>query len=516
TFVCEGKASARTILCRAGVVREIWAKAQDAEVNIFAAWGWFNVIGRIVSVDPAEAIIRIEGRECQYPIREGNRFFVENVREELDAPGEWYLDSLAGRLYYWPREGSPDGKSVVAPVLNTLIHLQADVDGQERVQHVHLRGFTLSHTDYTTDHVSVRTAQDATALLENAWHCSVERCRFVNVGGSAIRLHLDSRHNLIADNEVTQAGGNGVLLTAAVVDRGLLMTPGEAAAKVAPIQNTLTRNHVHHCGQIHKYVAGVHMDSRPRAMAGEPGNVVSHNHIHHMPRNGIFGFEHQGGNVLEHNRIHHVMLESDDGGGIHICQDNTACAPTVIRHNVIHDVFGARVDKDGRVSRQIGIGVYLDGATSSCHVTSNVICRTSMGAVFLHGGQDNIVENNILLGDHLQQFWVSNYTQRMSGNRFRRNIVQCLDPDAKAMKLMQFTPETLAECDQNLYWHGGQPIAIDPIGTLADWQQKGYDARSLVADPQFADPAHDDYSLKPGSPALELGFVPISKIKDDR
>jgi parallel beta-helix repeat protein len=287
------------------------------------------------------------------------------------------------------------------------------------------------------------------------------------------------------------------------------MTPGEAAARCAPIRNTITRNHIHHCGAIRKYVSGVHLDSRPESLAKSPGNAVSHNLIHDMPRLGIFAFRHQGGNVFEYNHIHNVMLESDDGGGIHICTGNMAVAQSVLRNNVIHDVFGPRFDEMGNFSRKYGFGLYLDGATSNCLLTNNIVYRTSWGTVFLHGGKNNIVENNVLMDDAVQQILISNYTKKMSGNKIRRNIICHTGPEAKTFTLKNFTDETLAESDYNLFWAEGRPITIDPIGLLGEWQKKGFDTHSLVAAPLFADPAKGGYSLRPKSPALRLGFVPI-------
>lgn len=508
TFTVPGEATrraARILQCPPGTVKEEWG-APGAEVHIFSAWGWFNAICRISEVDTERSIIHLEGTEAQNPIWEGNRFFVSNVFEELDEPGEWYLDTEAGRLWYRPRAGDPNESEVIAPVLDRIFDLRADVEGEDRVQYITLRGLTFAHADYTPDNVSVRCAEDAAVMLENAWHCAVEDCRFVNIGGTGVRLHLDSRHNRIVGNEVTEAGGNGILLTSARVSYGILMTPGEAAARYAPIENVITHNHVHHSGRIHKYVAGVQLDSRPEEMAQAPGNLVAHNHIHDMPRNGIFAFMHQGGNVYEHNRIERIMLETDDGGGIHIATSNTEVAPSILRHNLIRDVYGAKIGRDGKAQRRLGFGLYLDNATSNCTLTSNVVARTSYGAAFLHGGQNNVVENNILVGDVVQQTFVSNYNEEMEGNVIRRNIMVSTTPEAQAMRLNMLTPETLAECDHNLYWAGGEAVEVEPFGTLDDWREEGYDAQSIVADPQFVDAVRDDYRLRPGSPALELGF----------
>ncbi len=519
----EHTATKTAIRCPKGSICESWTRAPEAEIHIFASYGWFNQIVRIASVDRENSVIAVEGPECYDKIWAGNRFFVSNVFEELDEPGEWYLDTRAGRLYYWPRADTPDmGRAVViAPVLDRIFHLRADVEGKERVRHINIRNLHFAHTDYTVGHVEMRTAQDGCVMLECASDCSVENCTFTNIGGYAVWLHLDSCRNTIKANTVAEAGAGGVLLTSARVGWGGLFDSRKAAADFAPVQNTIADNHIHHSGVIRKYVSGVHLDWRPRSMAGSPGNVVARNHIHHMPRLGIMGFTNQGGNTLESNHIHHVMLESDDGGGIHLNTDaNFSTATTVIRNNLIHDVQGPKIAHDGTLSRRLGFGVYLDGATSNCEIRDNVICRTSWGTIFINGGNNNLIENNVLVDDAVQQLWIADYRRSppaMSGNRFRRNIVYFTAPDAKLIMFQRLTSEktlsALSECDWNLYWAAGQPLVIEPFGPLDEWRKLGFDAHSLAADPLFTDAAADDYSLRTDSPALKLGFAPMEAMK---
>ena len=42
--------------------------------------------------------------------------------------------------------------------------------------------------------------------------------------------------------------------------------------------------------------------------------------------------------------------------------------------------------------------------------------------------------------------------------------------------------------------------------TFRQWQELGHDRGSRVADPRFAAPGRDDYSLRSSSPALAMGF----------
>jgi hypothetical protein len=67
--------------------------------------------------------------------------------------------------------------------------------------------------------------------------------------------------------------------------------------------------------------------------------------------------------------------------------------------------------------------------------------------------------------------------------------------------------------DRNLLWHAGRPIHTgqkkDGVDAWAAWQATGMDRHSVIADPQFVDPARDDYRLRATSPAFALGFKPI-------
>ncbi len=93
-----------------------------------------------------------------------------------------------------------------------------------------------------------------------------------------------------------------------------------------------------------------------------------------------------------------------------------------------------------------------------------------------------------------------------------------------------WTPDRVTVCDYNLYYDStgdslrmsGQMPEKGKDYSYEAWRKAlggRFDKHSVVADPLFVDPKKHDYRLRPGSPALKLGFKPIDTsrigLKDD-
>ena len=143
-------------------------------------------------------------------------------------------------------------------------------------------------------------------------------------------------------------------------------------------------------------------------------------------------------------------------------------------------------------------------------VYGNVILRASEIGMYVHGGKNNYLENNLIVGAKYGVAYVngvSNRTPEMAGffggNRFCRNIVvncaaNVLYPGNR------FRDRAVAQSDYNLIYN-----AADGSAYLDNQRRHGFEAHSLAADPMFVDPARGDYRLRPQSPAWQLGFQPI-------
>jgi len=377
------------------LIKASWGTAADAQINIVPQSRFFNQWNTVTSVNPATGRIDIADSERHRRMDSGSWFWIEGVREELDEPGEWFLDTATGRLHYMPEPGvDPNTLEFVAPFLNRIINVQGDVDADTHVAHVHFDGLHFRHTTFTLDHIEARVHTDTVIMFENTNDSSVRNCHFENIGGYALWLHLDSQRNIFDRNTVRHSGGGGVLLTGsrlAYMDDTKIYTPGEAAAKVAPILNEITRNTVEHCGKIRYYGGGVHLDSRPFSMSMEPGNYIAHNHFNDLSRNGVFAFRNQGGNVVEYNHIHNAMQTTIDGGCVHFATMNHLNAPNFILNNWLYDIWGNERKPDGSINRRLANGVFLDWDTSNTTVKDNWIYNSVGGAVKIIWNNRNVV-----------------------------------------------------------------------------------------------------------------------------
>ena len=482
-----------------------WPKPQELRVHVWSWLNWNRNICSIQTIDPGKHVITL-AQPASYMLSEGNRFFIENALDELDAPGEWYLDSQAKQLYFWPPDNADPKESVSVPVLPTLISLKGDPASQKFMSHVRFSHLNLAETN------------DTLVVMSGTAYCTVAGCTLTNCGGTGLQITDRGHHNSVLGCDIAHVGGEALTLSDTVdwthnLEHHLAY-------------NTISNNHVHDVGEGGNAWGAIMINPGCGGNASHD-NVISHNLIHDTPRQGITfnGFR----NIVEYNHVHHTNQEQSDTGAIGMGSRDIYERGSIVRYNYVHDPGGYNMLKPGVWEYpHYCWGVYLDDYTSGVHVYGNLIVRTYLGGVMVHGGQDNVIENNIIVDGTAQQVQYAPIDSLvygrtpghpdksewlMKGTKLLGNILSYTGPKAHYVVGGKWQ-QVLAESDRNLIWHGGQPLTTNLPGVAdgnywAAWQKLGYDAHSVIADPRFVNPAKDDYRLRPDSPALKLGFKPL-------
>ena len=439
-----------------------WQRPEEVRVFVFPRYNWWNNICQIKSIDPSTRKITL-AKNASYAIRPGDRYYFCNAMEELDAPGEWYLDKQSGTLYFWP-PAPLRGKVVMAPTTRLIL------DVTPGTSHLTFRGFTFE------------CSEGHAIMLNQTTHCQIVACTIRNVGdysGSGVVINRGSE-NRVVGCDIYNVGRHAISIS------------GGDRATLTSANNSAENNYIHHTGVFYKQGVGV-------ALSGV-GNKAAHNLIHDCPRFGIYFM---GNNqVIEYNHIRHVNLETSDTGAIYTGgRDWLGSRGTVIRYNYFHDILGYGFEDGHWVSPHYAWGIYLDDNTGGVDVIGNIVARTVRGLIHLHNGRDNHIENNIFLDGTLQQIecngWTGSHrrwhqhletmikgyesvaglpawkTMRnmnlhpndavlpddttMSGNSFLRNIVCYHDSKSRYIKLRNFSLKH-NQFDHNLVWNDGHPI----------------------------------------------------------
>ncbi len=322
-----------------------WKDTSDVWVHGYWAWDWANSYERVAELDLDRHFIRTAAPHGLYGFRKGQRFHFLNVLEELDRPGEWYLDRKAGALYFWPP--SPVGASET--VLSLLDRPFFKLAG---ASHVTLRGLVLEAS--RGNGIEIRGGSGA----------RVVSCVLRNLGDLGVVVEGGKDHGVVAC-DIFDTGDGGVSLTGG--DRQTLEPGGH-------------------------FVENCHLQRQARwskcyapaiAMTGV-GLRASHNLIHDHPHCAIlfWGNDH----LIEANDIHHIALETGDVGAIYTGRDYSFRGNRIMG-NFIHETGGVGMGS---------MGVYMDDCVSGTEVIGNVFHKVHW-ATFIGGGRDHRVENNLFV-----------------------------------------------------------------------------------------------------------------------
>ncbi|HVK58303.1 MAG TPA: right-handed parallel beta-helix repeat-containing protein, partial [Candidatus Kapabacteria bacterium] len=446
----------------------------------------------VTAIDEANSVATLTGDPRPSNREDNARYFLENLPEFLDSPGEWYLDRDKGVLSYWSRDGEDISRSeAVIPVLEELVVLKGEPN--KPVSNLSFRGIEFSHTDWKLDPKGYADTQAAVAIkgefrAEYAEHIRIENCSFSHLAGYALDLGRGTKHFTILGNELVDLGGGGVRI-------------GETSIPKNPADEChshfVTDNHMHQMGRVYPPAVGLFI-----MQSGT--NRIAHNHIHDLYYTAVSVGWHWGynetpckENIIEFNHLHHIgqnMLS--DMGAVYTLGPQRG---TIVRNNLIHDVSAFTYG---------GWGLYTDEGSSNILLENNVVYRCKNAGFHQHYGKENIIRNNIFALNlenqimrtrpepHISFFFTNNIVFFDSGNLLGSNWSN----DNYRM-------------DRNLYFdkrHANSPQDVKFAGvTFEEWKKRGHDQNSIIADPQFTSPEKDNYGLSKNSPALKLGFKPI-------
>ncbi|MHC1769944.1 MAG: PDZ domain-containing protein [Verrucomicrobiia bacterium] len=442
--------------------------------------------------------------------------FVENIFEELDAPGEWFLDSTTHTLYFYP----PNGLDLrTAKVEATRLRHLVEFRGNESspVRFVTLRGLTFRHAARTVMDTKEPLMRSDWAIyrggaifFEGAEDCTIERSFLDQVGGNAIFINQYNRRITVRGCRIAKAGGNGVcfvgdphatrnpLFNYSQVNKleDLDRTPGPRSPNY-PADCLVDDCLIYLTGRVEKQTAGVHIQLAQSI-------TIRHCSIFDMPRAGInIGDGSWGGHVIEFCDVFDTVKETGDHGSFNSWGRDRYWRPNVSEVNEwvrqVPDL--PRLDavkpvilRNNRWRCDHGWDIDLDDGSSFYVVTNNLCLR---GGIKNREGYGRVVDNNIMVNSGFHpHVWYAN-----SGDVFRRNIVW-----REYQPALMPAPPWGQDLDYNLLHREG--ATMGPATQLQ--KQSGRDEHSVLGDALFMEPATGDYRVRQGSPALALGFVNFS------
>jgi len=529
-----------------------WRNPETGILHAFQSHNWGNMQYRIKSIDRENNKINLGegGWQMQRDYGIGGKgshsssYFVENIFEELDVPGEWFLNEETKTLYYYPfKEENIASAKIEVPVLKDLIQIKGDKN--DPVKNIKINGFTFSQSRYTFMNKYEPVARGDWAIhrggavyLEGAENCVISNCNFEYLGGNGVFMNSYNRNNKVTGCRFVHTGESAICFVGSPsavrnyltwddvdlhgknwIEMSKNKDLGSGPKTPDYPKNCVAENNIiHDIGDVGKQTAGVFISMSHKITA-------SHNTIYDCPRAAIcINDGTWGGHIIEFNDIWETVRETGEHGPFNSWgrerQWKTGKGKTggfdkkITRLDAIDNTI-VRNNRMANYRESVSAGnwtIDLDDGSSYFEIYNNL----NLGSTIkLRDGMARKVFNNITvsavpLGWHA---WPKDSEDEIYKNVF---VISGKIPGKKtptrnfirAVKLPD-DQKWSTHYNHNSYWNVNYPLTFDLAETIdiKAWQSEGYDLDTYIGNPQFVDPINGNYQVKDSSPVLKQGFV---------
>lgn len=293
-----------------------WGKAKNFWLGGYNSYDYYYIRQSVTDVNTDEKTISIytQNSAHQFTSHQSRRWKAINLLEEIDIPGEYYIDTDSMMLYLYPTHSLKDAKMEISWLNVPMISLK-------NTQNVKFEGITFTQTR--------GNAIDMTDVD----NIDIVGCRFENILGQAVNNHgtvnaqtdkdywqvceIDGSYNCdITGNVFNNIGGGAIILSGGNVDT------------LTKSNNVISDNMIYRASQLSK--------NQNAILLYGCGHTVVNNNISKCPFQAIRFYGND--NIIQYNEIYNVNQESDDCGAIY-CGRNSIQRGTEISYNFLHDLL---------------------------------------------------------------------------------------------------------------------------------------------------------------------------------
>ena len=295
--------------------------------------------------------------------------YFANIYEEIDMPGEWYIDETNRKMYVYPMNDNEDAE------------------------------ITMSYADFKFFNIT-----GASNLTFYGFDIS---------GGKTSLLSINDSHNVIFDNcRMHSFQGNigniGNTCTGCGIrnseiynlSKGAITLGGGTADTLTPGNNFITNNYIHDFS--------IYCDAYGAAVSlpvGSVGNLVDHNEFANSPHEVIAyrGYNH----VMEYNTFHDVCTNAADMGAIYTGRRLDQMG-NIMRYNHFYSI--GRKNKNANFRSH---AIFVDDGSSGDIIYGNVFGPNDDNCEVLkvHGGVRHEIYNNLFIDSAYRMFADAAWTQ---------------------------------------------------------------------------------------------------------
>lgn len=228
-------------------------KAQFAEMVMHQMWCVANLRIKSIRVEGDSAAVTFHDPEQRIEFERpwpqpmitddgrNSAFYLTNAYELLDTPGEWYHDIIGRKIYYMPKKNETL-REVIAPAIETLVHVEGTLD--RGVANVRFENITFAYTTwmrpsllghvplqagmYMTDGYKLRPQMirhnnhkldnqgflgrpSAAVVVEGAGNIDFIGCTFTHLGASGLDYKWGTQGGRIDRCTFRDIAGNGIV-----------------------------------------------------------------------------------------------------------------------------------------------------------------------------------------------------------------------------------------------------------------------------------------------------------------